>query len=234
VPIDDPLWELFRAVSDRGAPAWPALAAALDPELARMARRQPIGRLRDREDTPREIVTRALARIHAREFAAIKRLVAMDPPPEVRAWLRLIVKRSAIDYMRETPEFERGNAHREPRWISLATLHSHAASPGPDSIVQKRHEVTSFLQDAVARCDAEVAALGKDDAIARLALEWKIERTHVRRLIARGRTYLDVLHSVLAGNSYPVTAEQLGLSRREVELSVRYLEELLAARGFGG
>src|SRR5262249_59457461 len=91
-------WEPLAAVAESGDTAWPALAAALDPELAQMARRQPIGRLRDREDTPREVVTRALARLHAREFTAVKKLCAMDPPPELRAWLRVLVRRSAIDY----------------------------------------------------------------------------------------------------------------------------------------
>src|SRR5690348_1499804 len=105
-----------------------------------MAKRQPIGRLRDREDTPREIVTRVLARLHARDYAAIHKLCALEPAPELEAWLRVLVRRSAIDYMRESPEFERGNAKREHRWISLATLSSNAPMQGPDSLAGKRVE----------------------------------------------------------------------------------------------
>jgi DNA-directed RNA polymerase specialized sigma24 family protein len=226
------LWELLRAVAESGDPAWPALAAALDPELSAMARRQPIGRLRDREDTPREIVTRALARLHAREFAAVKKLCAMDPPPELRAWLRVLVRRSAIDYMRESPEFERATPSRPHRWISLATLSSGAAAPAPDSLAEKRSQVLASVREMVDRATAEQAEHGRDEAISRLALEWKIERLHVRRLIKQPARYLAVLVSVLEGRTYPEIGDALGITRREVELTVRYLEELLHARGF--
>jgi DNA-directed RNA polymerase specialized sigma24 family protein len=229
--VDDPLWPLLHAVDSRGADAWPALAAELEPVIAEMAKRQPVGRLRAGEDTPREIVARVLARLHKREFAAIRKLCAMHPRPELRAWLRVLVKRSAIDYMRESPEYERGNAQREDRWISLATLSSRAAAQA-DTLGAKRAEVLAFVRDAIARANDEARRHGADEAIARLALEWKIDRGHVRRLVSRGERYLHVLASVLEGRSYPEVAVQLGLSRREVELTVRYLEELLAARGF--
>jgi DNA-directed RNA polymerase specialized sigma24 family protein len=231
--IDASMWQLLRAVAETGEAAWPALLTALEPELALMARRQPIGRLRDREDSPREIVTRAIARLHAREFAAIKKLVTIDPPPELQAWMRVLVRRSAIDYMRESPEYQRGNATRADRWISLASLSSSGpVAPMPDSLAQKRDLVTAFVREAAARAIEEQREHG-EDAIARLALEWKIGRIHVRRLIARADQYVAVLTSVLAGYSYPEIAERLALSRREVELTVRYVEELLQARGFG-
>jgi len=229
------LWPLFRAVADKGdEAAWQVLLSKLDPELALMARRQPIGRLRDCEDTPREIVMRTISRLHARDYAAIKKLVTLEPKPELQAWLRVLVKRSAIDYMRESPEYERATAKRDHRWISLASLSSSQgpAAAQPDSLVEKREEVTAFVKAAADRAATESVAHGDDDAIARLALEWKIGRIQVRRLIARGEHYVMVLNLVLAGFSYPEVAEKLGLSRREVELTVRYLEEMLAARGF--
>jgi DNA-directed RNA polymerase specialized sigma24 family protein len=55
----------------------------------------------------------------------------------------------------------------------------------------------------------------------------------VRRLVQKGTQYLGVLGAVLEGHSYPETADKLGITRREVELTVRYIEELLQARGFG-
>jgi DNA-binding NarL/FixJ family response regulator len=82
------------------------------------------------------------------------------------------------------------------------------------------------------RADAEQRTHGDEDAIALLAAEWRITRLHVRRLLARRQQYVAILRAVLAGFSYPEVATQLGLSRREVELTVRYLEELLGARGF--
>jgi DNA-directed RNA polymerase specialized sigma24 family protein len=231
----DELWTMLRVVAEKGDEGWQPLLAKLEPELAQMARRQPIGRLRDHEDTPREIVTRTIARLHAKQYAAIKKLVATEPKPELQAWLRVLVKRSAIDYMRESPEYERATAKREHRWISLATLSSsQGPSALPDSLAEKRDLVTAFVATAAERAHSEQKAHGDDDAIGRLSLEWKIARIHVRRLIARADQYVSVLNAVLAGFSYPEVGEKLGISRREVELTVRYLEELLQARGFGG
>jgi hypothetical protein len=228
--IDDTLlWPLFRAVADTGAPAWPALAAELEPELVALAKRQPIGRLRDGEDSPREIVTRVLARLHAGEFATVKRLCSLDPSPVLQAWLRVLVRRSAIDFMRDSPEYVRGRADRADRWISLASLSSAVPAAHPDSLADKRAELLAYVRamvDRAARADAG------DDAITRLALEWKVERIHVRRLFAHGARYVDVLDGVLAGHSYPEVAAALTITRREVELTVRCLEDLLAARGF--
>lgn len=227
------LWDLVRAVATTGDAAWQALVLALEPELAEFSKRQPIGRLRDREDSPREIVTRVLARLHARDYAAVRKLCALDPPPVLRAWLRVLVRRSAIDYMREHPEFDRGNANRAPRWISLASYTSgeHVAAD-PSSLVQKRAEVSAFVREMVECAAAEHQAHG-EEALSRLALEWRVPRVHVRRLIARGEQYVAVLASVLEGASYAETATRVGRTLREVELTVRYIEELLRARGFG-
>lgn len=229
--MDDRLWQLFDAVVSSGDTAWPALAAELEPVVVAMAKTQPIGRLRDREDSPREIVTRVLGRLHKRDYDAIRKVCSLRPRPELLAWLRVLVKRSAVDYMRDSPEFARGNANREHRWISLATLSSRTAAQ-PDTLAEKRAEVLAFVRDAAERAATEAREHGRDEAIARLALVWKIDRTHVRRLIARNAQYSQVLGSVLEGLSYPETAERLGLTRREVELTVRYIEDLLEARGF--
>jgi len=227
----DALWPAFRAVAERGEAAWPALAAALFPILLPIAKRQPIGRLRASEDAPHEIVTRVLENLHARELAAIVKLCATEPPPVLAAWLRVVVRRAGIDYMRDSPEYERATARRDPRWISLATLTSSAPARGPDSLVEKRTTLLAFLRAAVARADAETRDHG-EDALARLASEWDIPRIHVRRLVQRGATYLRVIDAVLAGHSYPEVATALAISRREVELTVFYIEELLAARKF--
>src|SRR5262249_8450175 len=153
----------LRTVAETGGTAWPPLLEVLEPELSIMARRQPIGRLRDREDSPREIVTRAIARLHAREFAAIKKLAAMEPPPELQAWLRVLVRRSAIDYMRESPEYQRGNANRADKWITLASLSSSGqAAPAPDSLAEKREAVMRFVRDAAERASAERSEHGDD------------------------------------------------------------------------
>jgi len=231
---DKPLWDRFRAVAATSNDAdWKALLVELEPELLMMARNQPIGRLRDREDSPREIVTRVVARLFNKDHGAVKKLCAIDPPPELRAWLRVLVRRSAIDYMREHPEFDRGNAERTPRWISLASLGSgEAVAIDPSSLAQKRAQVISYIRATVDEAVAAFKAEG-DDALFRLALEWGITRIHVRRVAKSGEQYVKVLTLVLEGQSYPETAAELGITRREVELTVRYIEELLRERRFG-
>jgi DNA-directed RNA polymerase specialized sigma24 family protein len=229
VDSDAQIWALLRAVVGGDPTAWPALLTRLEPDLLAFARRQPIGRLRDRDDTPREIVTRVFRRLHARDHAAIKKLCALDPPPELRAWLRVVVRRSAIDHMREAPEFERATPNRPDRWISLATLTSNAAAPEPSSLNDKRKLVVDTVREMVRRTAAEFRARG-DDALTRLALEWRIPRLHVRRLVTKGEQFVTVLVAVLEGRSHIEIAASLGLTRREVELTVRYIEELMQAR----
>lgn len=201
--VDERLWELFHAVARGGdEAAWPTLLAELEPEVLAMARRQPIGRLRRSEDSPREIVTRVFARLHAREQAAIHKLCAYEPRPELRAWLRVLVRRSAIDYMRESPEFERATAARPNRWVSLASLSSGAPAPEPSSLAGKRDLVMSTVREMSARARSELDAHG-DEAFTRLALEWKIARIHVRRLATRGAQFIAVLTGVFEGRAYP-------------------------------
>ena len=227
----DHIGVLMKAVAESGDDAWHPLLEALQPELLRIARRQPIGRLRDLEDTPHEIVTRVFARLHSRDYAAVRKVVGLENPPPLRAWFRVLVKRSAIDYLREQPEFERRGAEG-PGWYSLITLTTGAGAANPDTLSEKKREVLRFLGEAVDRARGELEKNG-EDSYNQLALEWGIARIHVRRLAKKGERFVAVLESVLAGRSYPETAKLLDLSRREVELSVRYIEEMLNARGFG-
>jgi DNA-binding NarL/FixJ family response regulator len=81
----------------------------------------------------------------------------------------------------------------------------------------------------VARATRELAARG-DEAFTQLALEWQVPRIHVRRLATRGGEMLAVLLGVLEGRTQAEIAAQLAVSRREVELTVRNVEELLQAR----
>jgi DNA-directed RNA polymerase specialized sigma24 family protein len=231
VKTEAQVWDLLRAVSTGGDVAWGPLLIALEPELSRLSRRQPIGRLRDHADSPREIMMRVIERLRSHEFAAIKKLCARDPAPPLSAWLRLLVRRAAVDYLRSSPEFVRGSKTREPGWISLSTLRSGSEAAGPDSLAEKRRDVIRFMTEAVERSEAERREHG-EDAIGRLATEWAVQRIHVRRLLDRGQQYLRVLAAVFEGSSYPEIARQLAITRREVELTVRYIEELLRERNF--
>jgi DNA-directed RNA polymerase specialized sigma24 family protein len=229
--ILEELWPRFRAVASDGEPAWQALAAALHPAVIRLASHQPIGRLKNDKDAAHEIATHVLERLHAREFAAIKKLCAAEPAPPLEAWLRVLVKNAAIDVVRRAPEFERKTDTREARWISLDTLVSTPGAP-PDSLVEKRRSLLAFLTAAIARVEEVSRTKSGDDVLAHLASEWSIGRIHVRRLVQRGAQYIAVIEAVLAGHSYPEVAQQQSITRREVELTVQYVEELLAARRF--
>jgi DNA-directed RNA polymerase specialized sigma24 family protein len=228
VVADDRLWPMLRAAT-ASADAWPALMVALEPELAQLARWQPIGRLRDREDSVREIVTRVFARLHARDLAAIHALCACEPAPPLRAWLRVIVRRAAIDFMREHPEYRRATEREPAAWVSLATLASTTPAAGPSSLAGKRHEVIASIREMVARARA-AAQTGDDDAFGALALAWRIGRIHVRRLATKGERLEAVLAGIVEGRQQDEIAKALGVTRREVELCVRYLEEVLHAR----
>src|SRR6185312_16686544 len=96
-----------------------------------------------------------------------------------------------------------------------------------DSLAGKRREVVASLREMVARTRE---AAGDDDALGALALEWRIGRIHVRRLAARGDQLVAVFVGLLEGRGQAEIADSLGITRREVELAVRYIEALLRAR----
>lgn len=220
-----------RAVSREGAQAWPALAAALDTIVTRLARNQPIGRLRKDVDAVREVVAGVLARLHAHEFRAIHRYVESTPPPPIEAWLRLIVRTTAIDVLRRHGDYVRAGVDRAAGWVSLVSYVSGERGGEPSSLEAKRREVEGFLATALEHA-REVHARSGADGLQQLAIAWEVEPLHVRRLVTKGERYLPVLRLVLAGHSYPEVAAQLGVTRREVELVVEYIEGLLHARRF--
>ena len=213
----DALASQLRAVADGDSAQWPAIQQALHPELVKLARYAPIGRLRSDLDAAHEVATRVLERLHAHEFRAVQRLFSTEREPVVRAWIQVLVRTAAIDVMRAQPEYRRA----ETKWISLATLSTNPGSPPPASLVEKQRDVERFLVRAI-----------EEAAEPDIAARWKIDPKHVKRLITKGERYLPVLRLVLAGHSYPEIATQLSLTRREVELVVEYIEDLLQARGF--
>lgn len=221
----------LRVIAAHGGDGWSAVQEALHPELLRIARRQPIGRLRDDRDAAHEVATRVLERLHAHEFRAVKRLFETEREPVVRAWIQVLVRTAAIDVMRQHAEYRRAGVRETAGWISLATLASNPGSPAPSSLVQKQRELERFIARTLDEVDAATAEHGAE-MTAVLAARWGVEPLHVRRLATKGERYLPVLRLVLAGHSYPEVATQLSLSRREVELLIQYLEQLLQSRRF--
>lgn len=188
-----------------------------------MARSQRIGRLRSRDDDLRDIIVRVFEKLHRENFATLRGYFEHDSPPSFAGWMRSVVRSCAIDHMRAHPEFKRAATDSEQRWVSLATLGSVAPDArAPSSITYKRRQV---LRD-VANITDRVEQLGADEAARALG----INRTHARRVAKKGAHYVPVLELLFAGHSYPEIAERLDLTRREVELIVGYVEELLTAK----
>ena len=75
----DHIQSLMRDVVENGDGAWQSLLTELEPELVRFAKRQPIGRLRDDEDSPREIAVRVVARLHANDRRSLKMMFQENP-----------------------------------------------------------------------------------------------------------------------------------------------------------
>lgn len=225
--IADDLAAVARGVDG----AWSRLLVALEPEIERIARRAPIGRLRIDIDARRDVVTAVIAKLHRDEHAAIKRFVGQADPPPLLAWLRLLVRRTAIDVMRGRPEFVRGGELRAPGWMSLATLVTRDGAALPSSLAEMRREVEAFMTRVASEARDAVARHGAD-AAATLAARWQIGVLHTRRLIKRVDDYEVVFDMILTGHTQVEIASRMGRTVREVELVVSYLEELCHACGF--
>ncbi len=221
----------LRAVARETSGAWEELLVALSPKLETLARRQPIGRLRDDEDAQRDIIAKVIGRLHASDHKTIKKWATQDDPPPLQAWIRVLVRSAAIDVMRARPEFIRGSHRQAPGWFSLATLVTQAGAHTPNTLAAKQREVEEFLARAIAQARSALD-MHEDDAAAQLATDWKIPAVHTRRLLKRIDEYERILAMALAGHSYVEIGETLDLSRREVELIAGYIEEFFHIRGF--
>lgn len=196
---------------------------ALEQRLHILARSQRIGRLKRRDDDLRDIIVRVFEKLHRNEFRALAGYFSIERPPSFSGWMRRVVRSCAIDHMRSHPEFKRSATGSDERWVSLATLGSAGAEANaPSSVVYKRRQVLRDVADIVARVDE----LSADEAGRVLG----INRKHTRRVAKKGAHYGSALELLFAGHSYPEIADQLGLTRREVELIVQYVEELLTAK----
>lgn len=228
----DRIRTLMLQVARHGPGDWQELLVALEQPLLHIARRQRLGRLRDREDTPREIVTRVLSRLAANDYRALERMAQRDPLPHPRAWLRVITRHAAVDYMREQSEFVRGSADREDRWVSLVSLITGAGGADPDTLAQKRRQAIAFLADSVQAATTMHTEVG-DGAFERLAATWHVAKIHVRRLVKKGGQCVEVFVSFLEGLTQVEVAERLGLTPRQVQLDLKHVREFLEARRFG-
>jgi DNA-directed RNA polymerase specialized sigma24 family protein len=112
--------------------AWKALWHALAPKLDAMLRRPGFfGRLADEEDHRRNVVVAVMARLAENDHARLRlydEARRESPRLTLLAWLTVVVKRVAIDYMRSLPEYV--DRRRDPKatspgaWRKVGTLPS--------------------------------------------------------------------------------------------------------------
>src|SRR6185295_14314452 len=81
--------------------AWPRFWARLEPQLLLMLRgRRFLGPLADRDDECRDIVVDVMAQLRERRFTRLRSFFD-DTRKEksLRAWLRVLIRNAAIDYL---------------------------------------------------------------------------------------------------------------------------------------
>jgi DNA-directed RNA polymerase specialized sigma24 family protein len=228
-----PSWAYIEGLAQRvGAgetTAWAELMAALEPKLQVLVRYQRIGRLRSREDDLRNVVVAVFEKLRRRDHHVLRTYAAMPGRPSFEAWIRRVVRSVAIDYLRGHDEYRRGDdaaAGSGDRWVSLHALTGSGLAMAPASAEAKRREVMLALAATVAAAD-EVKRGGDADAV---ASQLGVAPLHVRRAAERGARMQAVVELLFQGHRHGSIADALGLTRREVEIALEHVEELLVAR----
>jgi DNA-directed RNA polymerase specialized sigma24 family protein len=141
--VVDELEELVAAAAVEDEQAWQALWARVEPALSRiLAQPHFLGRLAHREDDRASIAVAVMARLRERRFHRLQMyLDAKRANPRLRfaSWLRVVVKRVAIDYLRANHDplagtLHTGDAHERPPITNRGTareLLRHAADVVP-------------------------------------------------------------------------------------------------------
>ena len=151
--------------------AWQALWSGLAPKLEAMLRRRGfLGRLAGSEDHRRSVAVEVMARLTHNQHARLARYAEArkdNPRLTLVAWLTVVVKRVAIDYLRAQPEFidrrKEPGASSPGGWREVGTL-------PPDS--RLGHKATSLTGRAAARQVLEIAADILDDEQRRALGAW--------------------------------------------------------------
>src|SRR5690606_6413443 len=113
------------------------------------------------------------------------------------------------------------------RWVSLQALTTGAARQPADSAVEKRRQVLDEIASTIAACAAVSAGEADADTV---AAELGVEPIHVQRVIDRGERMQAVVELLFQGHRHDAIADQLNLTRRQVELALANVEELLVSR----
>jgi DNA-directed RNA polymerase specialized sigma24 family protein len=146
---DEGVEELVAQACTGDEIAWQALWARLDPWLdALVARRALIGRLSRRDDDRRGVVVLVMARLRQHDFQRLRMYQServKKPSLALKAWLTVVAKHVAIDYLRAHPDFmasgSRAASERRGDLVQWKTLPP--ASRGPATRPQVTREISA-------------------------------------------------------------------------------------------
>jgi DNA-directed RNA polymerase specialized sigma24 family protein len=152
------LERLVEAVLAEEDGAWQVFWQAVEPKLhALLRRRGPLGRMAENEDHVRNIVLEVLAALRADGHAKLKKYAearGKAPTLPFLAWLAVVARRIAIDYMRRQGEYldlrgTRG-ADVKGRWVTLVSLRGDSQGQGARPPVTNLAAVKAVLEHAEA------------------------------------------------------------------------------------
>jgi DNA-directed RNA polymerase specialized sigma24 family protein len=164
----DALVEEVVAAAAGDETAWARLWQAVEPRLYGTLRRPRfLGRLSDSEDDCRNIVVEVMGRLRANDFARLRTFTAArreQPGLPFMAWLLVVAKRAAIDYMRAHEEYvdrrHDADASSPGAWRVLDTLIANSRAHGARPAITDHAAAHEILERAADLPPAQRAALG--------------------------------------------------------------------------
>lgn len=110
-PSAEGLDDLIARVLEHDAEAWRELVTRIHPTVLAVCRRRRLGGgAPGEEDVHRDVAARALDRLRADDFAALRTFTATRaryPDTSFTRWLSVVVGNTFIDYLRGQPEYQR-------------------------------------------------------------------------------------------------------------------------------
>jgi RNA polymerase sigma factor (sigma-70 family) len=132
--------------------AWQELAGRVHPAALAICRRRRLGADHPgEEDLHHEVAARALDRLAADDFAALRRFTAARaryPEASFLRWLAVVVKNTFIDHMRAQPEYQRRRqaAARKLVRLDVTPLDEESTAGGGRAELQNAVEVRRILE----------------------------------------------------------------------------------------
>lgn len=135
---EDELASLASQAAEGDPDAWRALWTALDSRLESLVRqRRLLGGLSQNEDDRREVVLRVMGRLQQDGFRRLRLFVRQrndSPGLSLVAWLTVVARNAAIDYLRAHPDFLASRSRQAARHrgtvADILTLPPPSRGPG--------------------------------------------------------------------------------------------------------